>query len=146
MRTFNATSIFIFFLALSMLEPSKVGWADDQKPDAKPYLGTWRMVAVIVDGKDLSPGSSTLNIVTEDGWTVTTNGDVYSKGTSKRDPQFPNHSDVIYVEGALAGTTLKQISKIEGDVMIACAGEKRPTAFTSKAGSGHTLSIWIRVK
>ncbi len=60
-----------------MLEPNKVGWADDQKPDAKPYLGTWRMVAVIVGGKDLSPGSSTLNIVTGDGWTVTTNGDVY---------------------------------------------------------------------
>ena len=27
--------------------------------------------------------------------------------------------------------------KIEGEVMIACAGEKRPTEFTSKAGSGH---------
>lgn len=49
---FHATSIFIFFLALSMLEPNKVGWADDQKPDAKPYQRTWRMVAVTVDGKD----------------------------------------------------------------------------------------------
>jgi len=131
---------------IGILALNQLAWADDPKPGANPYLGTWRMVAVIVDGKDLPPGSSTQNIVTEDGWTVTMNGDFYSKGTSKHDPQFPNHSDVKYVEGALAGTTLKQISKIEGDVMIACAGEKRPTEFTSKAGTAHTLSVWIRVK
>ncbi len=146
MRKFIAMSILIFLLALSMLTLNKLGLADDQKPDVNPHLGTWRMIAVIVDGKDLPPGSATLNTVTADGWTVTTNGDFYSKGTAKGDPQFPSHSDVKYDEGALAGTTLKQIVKIEGDVMIACAGEKRPTEFKSKAGSGNTLSVWIRVK
>lgn len=146
MRTSIATSILIFLMALSMLSLNMHGLADDQKPDVNQYLGTWRMIAVIVDGKDLPPGSQTLNTVTADGWTVTKNGDFYSKGTSKRDPQFPSHSDVKYVEGALAGTTLKQILKIEGDVMIACIGEKRPTEFKSKAGSGNTLSVWIRVK
>ncbi len=75
MRTSIATSMLIFFLALSTLALNKFAWADAPKPGANPYLGTWRMVAVIVNGKDIPLGSSTLNIVTEDGWTVTMNGD-----------------------------------------------------------------------
>ena len=146
MRTSFATKVTIFVLALSMIMVGSLGWADEPKLGVNPYVGSWRMVAVIVDGKDVPTGSSTINTVSEGGWTVTVDGKLYSKGTSKRDPQFPDHSDVIHAEGALAGITMKQIAKIEGDVMIACAGEKRPTEFKSKPGSGHTLSVWIRVK
>lgn len=146
MRTSFAATVSIFVLAVTMIMVGSLGWADEPKLSVNPYVGSWRMVAVIVDGKDLPTGSSTINAVSEGGWTVTVDGKLYSKGTSKRDPQFPDHSDVIHAEGALAGTTLKQITKIEGDVMIACVGEKRPTEFKSKPGSGHTLSVWIRVK
>jgi hypothetical protein len=66
--------MLIFFLALNIFTLHKPAWADDAKPGANPYIGTWRMVAVIVDGKDIAPGPSTLNTVTEEGWTVTTNG------------------------------------------------------------------------
>lgn len=104
------------------------------------------MVAIIVDGRDVPTGSSTIYTVSEGGWTVTVDGKLFSKGISKRDPQFPNHWDVIYAQGPLAGLTGKKIEKIEGDIMIACEGEKRPTEFKSKPGSGHTLSVWIRVK
>ncbi len=83
---------------------------------------------------------------TVDGWTVTAGGKLYSKGTAKVDPNSPLESDVTYNEGHLAGKTLRQISKIEGDVLIACIGAERPTEFKSKAGGGHTLSVWIRVK
>jgi uncharacterized protein (TIGR03067 family) len=145
MRTSVTTTMSIFCLALNVML-SSFGWADEPNSVANPYIGSWRMVAVILDGKDVPTGSSTINTVTEDAWSVTIDGKLYSKGTSKRDPEFPNHSDVIYAEGASAGTTLKQIAKIEGDVMIACAGKTRPTEFKSKAGSGHTLSVWIRVK
>ena len=145
MRTSLATVILIFCLALAVLLGTP-GWAEEPKSGDNPYVGSWRMIAVIVDGKDLPTGSTTINTVTENGWIVTVDGKLYSKGTSKREPDNPNQSDVIYSEGALAGTTLKQIHKIEGDVMIACAGETRPTEFKSKAGSGHTLSVWIRVK
>lgn len=146
MRTSFATTVSIFVLAVNIIMVGTLGWADEPKLSNNPYVGSWRMVAVIVDGKDVPTGSSTINSVSDSGWTVTVDGKLYSKGTSKRDPQFPDHSDVIYAEGALAGTTMKQIAKIEGDVMIACAGEKRPTEFKSKPGSGHTLSVWIRVK
>lgn len=146
MRTSLATTVSIFILAINMMVVGSLGWADDPKLGANPYVGSWRMVAVIVDGKDIPTGSTTINAVSENGWIVTVDGKLYSKGTSKRDPGNPSQSDVIYSEGALAGTTLKQIAKIEGDVMIACAGATRPTEFKSKAGSGHTLSVWIRTK
>jgi uncharacterized protein (TIGR03067 family) len=145
MRTSLATVLLIFCLALDVLLGTP-GWAEEPKSGDNPYVGSWRMVAVIVDGKDLPTGSTTINSVTENGWIVTVDGKLYSKGTSKREPGNPNQLDVIYSEGALAGTTLKQIQKIEGDVMIACAGKTRPTEFKSKAGSGHTLSVWIRAK
>lgn len=145
MRTSLTTIFLIFCLALDALlcTPSR---AEEPKSGDNPYVGSWRMVAVIVDGKDIPTGSTTINAVSENGWIVTVDGKLYSKGTSKRDPGNPSQSDVIYSEGALAGTTLKQIAKIEGDVMIACAGATRPTEFKSKAGSGHTLSVWIRTK
>jgi len=145
MRTTLLTVLLVFGLALNVLlgTPSR---AEEPKSGDNPYVGSWRMVAVIVDGKDIPTGATTINTVTENGWIVTVDGKLYSKGTSNRDPGNPNHTDLIYAEGALAGTTLKQIAKIEGDVMIACAGETRPTEFKSKAGSGHTLSVWIRVR
>jgi uncharacterized protein (TIGR03067 family) len=145
MRTTLAIALLVFGLKLCVLLATP-GQAQESKSSDNPYVGSWRMVAVIVDGKDTPTGSTTINTVTENGWIVTVDGKLYSKGTSKRYPDNPNQTDVVYAEGALAGTTLKQIAKIEGDVMIACAGETRPTEFKSKAGSGHTLSVWIRVK
>ena len=145
MRTSLATAPLVFGLALCLLLAT-LGQAQESTSSDNPYVGSWRMVAVIVDGKDTPTGSTTINTVTENGWIVTVDGKLYSKGTSKRYPDNPNQTDVIYGEGVLAGTTLKQIAKIEGDVMIACAGETRPTEYKSKSGSGHTLSVWIRVK
>jgi uncharacterized protein (TIGR03067 family) len=145
MRTTLATAVLVFVMALNVLMGAP-GRAEEPKSSDNPYVGSWRMVAVIVDGKDTPTGSATINTVTENGWIVTVDGKLYSKGTSKRYPDNPNQTDVIYAEGVLAGTTLKQIAKIEGDVMIACAGETRPTEFKSKVASGHTLSVWIRVK
>jgi uncharacterized protein (TIGR03067 family) len=121
--------------------------ADDPKADADAHIGTWRMVAVVVDGKDTPVGPSTLMAVTREGWTVTADGKPYAKGTTKADrAKSPVQSEVHYAEGALAGKTLQQISRIDGDIMYACAGATRPTEFKSTAGSGHTLSVWIRVK
>lgn len=59
----------------------------------------------------------------------------------------PPQSDVIVSEGPNAGETLRQIFKHEGDVLIACTaplGAARPTEFTSRPGSGHSLSVWLR--
>ena len=121
--------------------------ADDTKQGADAAIGTWRQVAVIVDGKDMPVGPATLLTTTKEGWAVTVDGKPYRKGTAKADEsKSPVQSDVTFADGELAGQTLRQISKIEGDVLLACIGPRPPTEFKSHAGSGQTLSVWIRVK
>ena len=58
----------------------------------------------------------------------------------------PVQSELTITEGFMAGQTVYQISRIEGDVFITCFGAERPKEFKSKPGSGHILSVWIRVK
>ncbi|MBW3543472.1 MAG: hypothetical protein KY476_24740, partial [Planctomycetes bacterium] len=112
--------------------------------------GTWRQLAVVVDGKEVPVGPQTLLIVTDDGYTVTVRGKPYQKGTARLiGDEIPRKSVVVVTEGANAGANIPQISTVQGDVLIACQaapGEERPTSFTSKPGSGHTLSVWLRVK
>ena len=110
--------------------------------------GVWRQVAVVANGKNLPVGRATFLTVTPEGYTVTVHGKVYQKGTAKtNNEQTPRQSDVMVSEGPHAGETLRQIFKVDGDVLIACISEPgmaRPTGFTSQPGSGQTLSIWLR--
>jgi uncharacterized protein (TIGR03067 family) len=123
-----------------------VSLADDGKGNDN-HFGTWRQVAVIVDGKEYPIAATTILNSKPDGWAVTVDGKPYSKGTVKADrSKSPVSAEVTFTEGSLAGQTLQQISKVEGDVLIANIAAQRPTEFTSKAGSGRTLSVWIRVK
>jgi uncharacterized protein (TIGR03067 family) len=111
--------------------------------------GTWRQVAAVVDGRDVPVGRGTLLTVTPNGYTVSGHGRVYQTGTSRADyAATPHHSDVTVTGGRGAGQTLRQIFRVEGDVLVACnarPGAPRPAAFASPPGSGHTLSVWVRV-
>lgn len=120
--------------------------ADEPKPSETAHLGTWKQVALVVDGNEQPVGASTLIRVEKDEWIISVAGKDVQKGTTKADrTKTVTESEVKVREGYLAGKTLQQISKIEGDVMIACIGAERPKTFTSKPGSGNTLSVWIRV-
>mgnify|MGYP000875032071 CR=1 FL=1 len=118
----------------------------DDRASEDAHLGTWRQVAVVVDGKEVAVGPSTLLTVTREGYAVTVDGEPYQKGATKAHrTKSPVQSEVTVTEGARAGKSFGQISMIQGDVLIACLGVERPTEFKSKPGSGHTLSVWIRV-
>ncbi len=111
--------------------------------------GTWRQVAVVVNGQQIGVGPGALLTVNDDGYEVTVNGSVYQRGTSRNNyDTTPIQSDVMVTDGAEAGKTLPQIFQISGDVLLACIapeGAARPKEFVSLPGSGHTLSVWIRV-
>jgi uncharacterized protein (TIGR03067 family) len=120
--------------------------------DASNDTAPWRQVAAVVDGKNVPVGPATMLTVEDNRYTVSVNlpfwRRVYQKGTVKRDlDKSPPQSDVTVTEGPQAGATFRQIFKSEGDVLIACnapPGAERPTEFTSRPGSGHVLSVWIR--
>ncbi len=109
---------------------------------------TWRQVAAVIDGKNVPVGSGVLLTLEGGGYTVTVNGRVYQRGTAEVDyAKDPHESDVHVTHGTGAGTTVRQIFKVQGDVLIACnaaPGEGRPTEFTSPPGSGQALSVWLR--
>lgn len=111
---------------------------------------TWRQLVAIVDGKR-TPMESAKVVLKKSGenYTVSAMGKVIQRGVSKANREVsPHTSDVTVTEGLHAGASLRQIFRIDDDVMVSCIakqGAERPTAFESKPGSGHTLSVWIRV-
>lgn len=111
--------------------------------------GVWRQIAGVIDGKEVWVGRGVILHVAEQGYTVTVNGRVYQRGTTKNYlDKDPPESDVIVSDGPSAGQTCRQIFHIHGDVLVACIagpGAPRPTEFTSAPGSGHILSVWLRV-
>jgi hypothetical protein len=109
----------------------------------------WRQVSVIVDGKRLFIGPGAVMKTDGTEYVVTVNGKLYQRGTSSANSGVtPSQSDVTVTEGTQAGTTYSQIYQRMGDVLIGCGakpGAARPTQFTSEPGSGHTLSVWVRI-
>jgi uncharacterized protein (TIGR03067 family) len=103
----------------------------------------------VIDGKAIPTGRGVILTSGPDGYTVTVNGKVYQRGTSKADMSTsPPQSEVLVGEEPQAGQTIHQIFKVEGDVLISCQarpGADRPTEFASRPGSGHVLSVWLRV-
>ena len=114
-----------------------------------PSREYWRQVAVIVDGKRLNIGSGAVMQTEGSSYVVSFNGKVYQRGTSNNfSGVSPAHSDVTVTEGANAGTSYSQIYQRLGDVLLGCGakpGASRPTEFKSEPGSGHTLSVWVRI-
>jgi uncharacterized protein (TIGR03067 family) len=119
----------------------------------KKYEGTWRVVALEVNGAKASEKNARKITVTNhaDGtWAVEADGKEVWKGTSKIDPMSkPKAIDFVPTEGANAGQTFLGIYEIEGDTRKLCyapPGKDRPTAFASKPGSGHILVALEREK
>lgn len=115
----------------------------------------WRPLAVVVDGRPLPtqwPGTwaATHMIVTGDRYEVLVNGRPFETGTSRTAADGEvRQAEVLPATGRRAGQTLAQISRVDGDVLTACAAgpdAPRPAAFSSTPGSGHTLSVWLRVR
>ena len=73
-----------------------------------------------------------------------------ASGTFKIDPtKTPKEIDVMDESGVKNDKTKLGIYALDGDTYKYClapAGKPRPTEFTSKAGSGHSLGVSKREK
>ena len=134
--------------------------AADAKP-AKNELaklrGTWLTVSLMSDGKTLvdektppMPGHSTTLVYEGDQWMIQVGDKTVAKGKFKVDAtKTPNEIDVFDESGLMNEKTKRGIYQISGDTYrfcLALAGQARPTEFTSKPGSGHSLGVSKRAK
>lgn len=120
--------------------------------DAKTELeGTWDLVSLERDGKEVKPQKITKAIFTGDKFVIQVEDKVIAGGTFKIDStQKPKATDAAYTEGPDKGKSFKGIYQIEGDVLKFCrAGspdQKRPTEFKTKADTGGIASVYKRAK
>jgi uncharacterized protein (TIGR03067 family) len=142
------------FCALALC--AGAAWAADAKDDAarkeaKALAGTWELVSMSKDGKEVPlPKEGKVHVTTaEDGaYTVKVGDMVVEKGTGKLDPTAtPKAVDVTAADGPNKGQTVRGIYEVKGDEMRACfaaPGKDRPTDFTAK--EGREVAVYKRVK
>ncbi len=126
-------------------------FAEEGQKDLDKLQGTWVRTSVERNGKP-APADELKNSK------LTLKGDKYTldDGKEKRTGTFkldatktPKTLDIISDAGPNKGKTLKGIYKIEDDKFTYCVAgpdKDRPTEFSGKEGSGHTLLVNKRDK
>ena len=137
-------SAILFVLALSMA----VANCEDSKVELAKFNGTWELLSVVADGKEIPQENlKSIRVVIQDGkHTVLMGQTVIAKEIpfmidSSRDPK-------TMVDTLPDGKTIKGIYKLEGDTLTSCVAtvdQDHPKEFSSKTGSGYTLRVFKRI-
>jgi uncharacterized protein (TIGR03067 family) len=132
-------------LALTCPPPVK---ARAVKKELQALMGTWRLISREVDGKKIGEEQFKGVILTHDAagqFSVRHGGKVFVEATVRLDPiKKPKAIDVSFTGGESKGKTVLGIYEIEGDTFRVCHARpegERPTAFSTRARSGHTLIV-----
>ena len=123
---------------------------DVKKMEIDRLEGEWSMVSGEIDGQAMPElmRAGARRVAREGETTVTINGQVFMKAKFTVDPsKKPKTIDYLFTGGPTAGKTQLGIYEVDGDVVKFCfsaPGRDRPNDFTTKEGSGRTLSVWKR--
>ena len=130
---------------------------DPSKGDLDKLRGTWLTVSLMNDGKTLfdektPPKKGPTTKVAYDGnkWMIkvgekTVAGGVFRIDSTKK----PKEIDFLDESGMKNDKTKLGIYELSGDIYKYClapAGKPRPTDFSSKVGTGHSLGVSQREK
>jgi len=112
--------------------------------------GAWSMVSGEIDGQPLAEAfrKGARRVAKAGETTVTINGQLFLKAKFTIDPtKKPRTIDYLFIDGPTKGKTQLGIYELDGDTVKFCfaaPGKDRPAEFTTKEGSGRTLSVWKR--
>jgi uncharacterized protein (TIGR03067 family) len=125
---------------------------DPNKLDREKMQGDWAAVIYVVDGQALADddAQSFFRTVKGDRYTVFHFDKPLGKGTFKIDAtKQPKTIDAWPANAPDKSKPLLGIYEFAGEkykVCFAAPGKPRPTEFSSKEGSGNTLTVWEREK
>ena len=132
--------------------------ADDAKDEAikkdrQQIHGTWQVTALTVNGNEaVEEDARKITVVNgDDGtWSVRSEGNEISKGTSTFDPtKKPKTIDFTAAEGGGEGDRylgIYQLGKDNRKLCFAPTGKDRPTEFSSTPENQHILVTFERIK
>jgi uncharacterized protein (TIGR03067 family) len=123
------------------------------KKDRKQIEGTWRVVALVVNGDKASDeDAKKITVIngTDGSWSLCNDGKEISRGPSTIDPTMkPKTIDFKPSEGEGKGQEhlgIYELGEMTRKLCFAPPGKPRPTEFSSKAGSEHILVTFEREK
>ena len=123
---------------------------DVDKKDREAMQGDWACESLTRDGMKLEDddAQALFRTVKDDTYVVSRFRTKAGSGTFTLDAsKSPKEIDIV--PDGPKKVVVKGIYKIEKDVLTIChaaPGAERPTAFASKEGSGHTLTVWKKEK
>jgi uncharacterized protein (TIGR03067 family) len=150
--------VSVMLLAGLLTMHTAMAAADDAKDEAikkdrKQIEGTWRVIALTIDGNKSNEGDTKKFTVVNgsDGtWSLRSEGAEISKGTSTFDPTVkPKAIDFTMTGGAGQGNKYLGIYELGEKTRKLCfadQGKARPTEFTSTSGSAMILVTLERQK
>jgi|ERR1700721_1807375 uncharacterized protein (TIGR03067 family) len=151
-------SLFVLILATGALmatdNPAK---EETAKSDLDKLQGTWLTVSLVNDGKTVvdektPPKEGPMTKVAYEGtkWMIKVGDKTVFTGIFKIDSaKKPKEIDFMEESDKKGEKTKLGIYEIDGDKIKFCLappGKPRPTEFTSKEGSGHSLGVMRREK
>lgn len=147
-----------WIVAAFLMAMTAIASADDAKDEAikkdrKLIEGTWRIVALEINGnKSNDENAKKLSVVNgPDGtWTILSEGKEVAKGTNTFDPtKKPKTIDFTITEGGGKGNVhlgIYELGEKARKLCFAPPGKDRPTEFTSTSGSEHIVVTFEREK
>ena len=128
--------------------------ADDAAADLKKLEGTWVLVSGKKDGQALAGETVSKSRIVWKGKDVVVETPHQSKDPIKATATVSGGAtksmDWTRANGPDAGKTMLAVYEFRGPdeyvVVFAPAGKDRPKELDAKAGSGHTMHVWKRVK
>jgi uncharacterized protein (TIGR03067 family) len=125
---------------------------DASRKDLERMQGDWQGVSWVVDGTPVPDDDAQcmFRTIKGDQYIVFRFENPRGKGTLKLDAtKTPKTIDALPDGPAAKAGPIAGIYEINGNTLKLCfapPGKERPKDFTSKAGSGHTLTVWMREK
>jgi len=125
---------------------------DASAKDLKKLQGDWAAVSMVVDGEKIpdDEAQALFRTIKDNEYTVFRFNKAIGKGKFKLDAtKKASTIDVFPANAAPNAKPILGIYELDDNTFKFCyarPGKDRPTDFSAKQGSGHTLTVWEREK